>query len=105
MKVTVTNSSSSLGDLISAADKIILQSKIGTGTPTSIVLYNNEDGQVLYIETLGKTATTANGFPVAYQGVSPEFLVEDTLFDDIVVIGDAASLDVRILINALDTVG
>lgn len=67
MKITVTNSSTTLGNLLDASDVALIKQKLAAKDSITIVLYNAQSAQTIYVETLGKAATTTDGYPIPYQ--------------------------------------
>lgn len=101
MKITVTGSSATVPALLSAADLATISNLIASGTPITLSLKNNQSGQILYVETLNVTAATATSYPVAY-GSSIQFVVTSLEgLASIACIGSTASVDTRVLVNAL----
>lgn len=57
MKITVNRASATLQDLLSKADKDLIQEKLSELQPITVAIQNDSSNQVIWVETLGKEAT------------------------------------------------
>ena len=95
MKVTVWESANRLDVLLSAYLSDIQATTEWVKKWISIK-HNTDSASILYIEWSWQTATTANGYPVAFWGA---YHFEEAQLKDISLISSSGELDVRVMFS------